>query len=62
MGMAFGWTKGNVGIQTKMLAIILPLITAPMLILAAVGFVTASREQQSSSRYLGQREADLRAR
>ncbi len=62
MGMASGWTKGSVGIQTKMLAIILPLIAVPMLILAAVGFVTASREAEKySSRYLGQREADLRA-
>jgi signal transduction histidine kinase/DNA-binding response OmpR family regulator len=49
-------------IQTKMLAIILPLIAVPMLLLAAVGFVTTSREAaKSSSRYLSQREADLRA-
>jgi signal transduction histidine kinase/DNA-binding response OmpR family regulator len=49
-------------IQTRMLIIILPLIAAPMLILAAVGFFTASREaDKSSSRYLSQREADLRA-
>jgi signal transduction histidine kinase/DNA-binding response OmpR family regulator len=52
----------GVSIQTKMLAIILPLIAVPMLLLAAVGFVTTSREAaKSSSRYLSQREADLRA-
>jgi len=49
-------------IQTRMLIIILPLIVLPMLLLAAVGFYTASREaDKSSGRYLSQREADLRA-
>jgi signal transduction histidine kinase/CheY-like chemotaxis protein len=49
------------GIQTKMLVIILPLVGLPMLILAAVGFVTSSREAaKASSRYLTQRETDLR--
>jgi len=44
-----------------MLAIILPLIVIPMLILATVGFITASREAaKTSSRYLKQRENDLR--
>jgi signal transduction histidine kinase/CheY-like chemotaxis protein len=44
-----------------MLAIILPLIVIPMLILATVGFMTASREAaKTSSRYLKQRENDLR--
>src|SRR5215468_1839347 len=48
-------------IQTKMLVIILPLIVMPMLILAAVGFVTSSREAaKTSTRYLAQRENDLR--
>ena len=48
-------------IQTKMLLIILPLIVMPMLILAAVGFVTSSREAaKTSTRYLAQRENDLR--
>jgi signal transduction histidine kinase/CheY-like chemotaxis protein len=48
-------------IQTKMLVIILPLIVIPMLILAAVGFVTSSREAaKTSTRYLKQRENDLR--
>jgi signal transduction histidine kinase/CheY-like chemotaxis protein len=48
-------------IQTKMLVIILPLVGLPMLILAAVGFVTSSREAaKASSRYLTQRETDLR--
>ena len=36
-------------IQTKMLVIILPLIVLPMLILAAVGFVTSSREAAKTS-------------
>jgi signal transduction histidine kinase/CheY-like chemotaxis protein len=48
-------------IRGKMLVIILPLIVVPMLILAAVGFVTASREAAKiSTRYLLQRETDLR--
>jgi signal transduction histidine kinase/CheY-like chemotaxis protein len=43
-----------------MLVIILPLIVMPMLILAAVGFVTSSREAAKiSTRYLKQRENDL---
>ena len=52
----------SAGIQAKMLTIILPMIAAPMLILAAVGFFTANREAaNSSARYLAQREVDLRA-
>jgi signal transduction histidine kinase/CheY-like chemotaxis protein len=48
-------------IQNKMLLIILPLIVVPMLILATVGFITASREAaKTSTRYLKQRENDLR--
>src|SRR5213594_46689 len=48
-------------IQTKMLVIILPLIVMPMLILAAVGFITSSREAaKTRTRYLLQRETDLR--
>ena len=48
-------------IQKKMLVIILPLIVLPMLILAAVGFITSSREAaKMSTRYLKQRENDLR--
>ena len=48
-------------IQTKMLVIILPLIVVPMLALGAVGFVTSSREAaKASSRYLAQRDTDLR--
>lgn len=50
----------NLSIQAKMLVIILPLIVMPMLILAAVGFVTSSREAaKASTRYLKQRENDL---
>ena len=51
----------NVGIQTKMLVIIVPLIVVPMLILAIVGFIAASGEAaKTSTRYLKQRENDLR--
>jgi len=51
----------DTGLQTKMLLIILPLVAVPMLILAAVGYVTSSREaSQMSARYLKQRETDLR--
>jgi len=51
----------DLSIQNKVLAIMLPLITVPMLVLAAVGFVTASREAaKMASRYLTQRETDLR--
>src|SRR5256884_9980003 len=52
---------GNVSIQTRMLMIIVPLIVVPMLILAIVGFLTASGEAAKTSiRYLKQRENDLR--
>jgi signal transduction histidine kinase/DNA-binding response OmpR family regulator len=48
-------------IQGKMLVIILPLIVIPMLILAAVGFFTSSSEAaKTSTRYLKQRENELR--
>jgi len=51
----------DLSIQNKVLAIVLPLIIVPMLLLAAVGFVTASREAaKMASRYLTQRETDLR--
>lgn len=52
---------GSVGIQTKMLIIIVPLIVVPMLMLAIVGFIAASEEAaKTSTRYLIQRENDLR--
>ncbi len=48
-------------IQGKMLVIILPLTVVPVLILAAVGFISSSREAaKASTRYLLQRETDLR--
>src|SRR5437867_2953210 len=51
----------DLSIQNKVLVIILPLIIVPMLILAAVGFVTSSREAATlATRYLSQRETDLR--
>src|ERR687892_202860 len=55
------WFWRNLSIQAKMLVIILPLIVLPMLILAAAGFITSSREAaKTSTRYLKQRENDLR--
>ena len=52
---------GNVSIHTRMLLIIVPLIVVPMLILAIVGFLAASGEAaKTSTRYLKQRENDLR--
>jgi signal transduction histidine kinase/CheY-like chemotaxis protein len=61
MEAARKWSWRNLSIQTKMLVIILPLIVMPMLILAAAGFVTSSREAaKTSTRYLKQRENDLR--
>src|SRR3989449_4056061 len=51
----------DLSIQNKVLVIILPLIIVPMLILAAVGFVKSSREAATlATRYLSQRETDLR--
>src|SRR5215470_3134295 len=52
---------GNVSIQTRMLLIIVPLIVVPMLILAIVDFLATSDEAaKMSTRYLKQRENDLR--
>jgi len=54
--------RRDIGIQSRMLILILPLVAAPVLILAAVGFYSASREAEKSGvRYLAQRDADLRA-
>lgn len=51
----------DLSLRTKMLVVILPLIVIPMLVLAAVGFVTSSREAATTStRFLNQRENDLR--
>ena len=55
------WAFVQRSIQNKMLVMILPLVVVPMLTLALVGFWAASREAaKSSSRYLKQRENDLR--
>jgi signal transduction histidine kinase/CheY-like chemotaxis protein len=52
----------GLSVRTKLLVIVLPLIAVPMLMLGAVGFLTSSREAaKTSSRYLAQRETDLRA-
>ena len=51
----------NVSIHTRMLLIIVPLIVIPLLLLAAVGFIATSDEAaKTSSRYLKQRDNDLR--
>src|SRR5256712_8025026 len=51
----------DLSIQNSVLVIILPVIIVPVLILAAVGFVTSSREAaKTATRYLSQRETDLR--
>src|SRR2546429_9996277 len=55
------WFFSNISIHTRMLMIIVPLIVVPMMILAIVGFLTASGEAAKTSiRYLTQRENDLR--
>ena len=61
--MATKWLRSfrDFSIQNKLVVIILPLIVIPMLILAAVGFNTSSRQAgKTSTRYLKQRENDLR--
>src|SRR3989442_4864576 len=59
-GRGIGFCRDH-RIKNKVLVIILPLIIVPMLILAAVGFVTSSREAaKTATRYLSQRETDLR--
>lgn len=61
MAAKVAWSFRDMSLRSKMLMIILPLIVVPMLWLATVGFVTASREAaKTSSRYLKQRENDLR--
>ena len=56
-----GSRRSNGGIRARMLLFILPLVVVPVLLLAAVGYVTASREAaKTSTRYLSQRETDLR--
>src|SRR5712692_416083 len=61
IGLKRPWRWRDLSIQSKLLVIILPLIVVPMLALGAVGFVTSSREAaKASTRYLAQRETDLR--
>jgi signal transduction histidine kinase len=55
------WAFVQRSIQNKMLVMILPLVVVPLLTLALVGFWAAGREAvKSSTRYLKQRENDLR--
>ncbi|HEV2548053.1 MAG TPA: ATP-binding protein [Stellaceae bacterium] len=52
----------DLSIGTKMLAIILPLIAIPMIILGAVGYISSAGEATASgARYLKERGSDLRA-
>src|SRR5262245_41788901 len=64
VGRSMGGRRGfwrDFSLQGKMLAIILPLTVVPVLILAAVGYITSSREAaKASTRFLLQRETDLR--
>lgn len=48
----------DLGIETKMLAIILPLVAIPMIVLGTVGYVASSGQATASgTRYLGNAEA-----
>lgn len=50
----------DLGIETKMLAIILPLVAIPMIIFGAVGYVvSAGQANESGARYLKERASDL---
>jgi hypothetical protein len=54
-----GWFR-NLSIETKMLAIILPLVALPMIVLGTVGYVVSSGQATTSgARYLKERASDL---
>jgi signal transduction histidine kinase len=54
-----GWFR-NLSIETKMLAIILPLVAIPMIVLGTVGYVVSSGQATTSgARYLKERASDL---
>src|SRR5438045_1901008 len=50
----------DLSIETKMLAIILPLVAFPMIILGTVGYIASKRQAETSgARYLQERSNDL---
>ena len=54
-----GWFHG-LSIETKMLAIILPLVAVPMIVLGSVGYlVSTGQATTSGARYLEERASDL---
>ena len=54
-----GWFR-DLSIETKMLAIILPLVAIPMIVLGTVGYVvSAGQATTSGARYLKERASDL---
>ena len=54
-----GWFR-DLSIETKMLAIILPLVALPMIVLGTVGYVvSAGQATTSGARYLKERASDL---
>jgi len=56
---ARGWFR-DLSIETKMLAIILPLVAIPMIVLGSVGYVvSAGQATTSGARYLKERASDL---
>jgi len=56
---ARGWFR-DLSIETKMLAIILPLVAIPMIVLGTVGYVVSTGQAATSgARYLKERASDL---
>jgi hypothetical protein len=54
-----GWFR-DLSIETKMLAIILPLVAIPMIVLGTVGYVASTGQATTSgARYLKERASDL---
>ena len=54
-----GWFR-DLSIETKMLAIILPLVAVPMIVLGTVGYVVSTGQATASAaRYLKERASDL---
>src|SRR5262249_36842263 len=54
-----GWFR-NLSIETKMLAIMLPLVAIPMIALGSIGYVVSSGQAATSgARYLKERTSDL---
>jgi signal transduction histidine kinase len=60
MNLKIGRRFRDLGIETKMLAIILPLVAIPMILLGIVGYVASSGQATASAaRYLADRRSDL---